>query len=358
MKEISVIIPTYNEVGNIGFVIKEIQTHFKYYNVNGEIIVVDDNSPDGTQQIVRRLLSEYDNLKLIVRTEDRGLSQSVVEGFKHASSDFLIVMDGDGQHPVDLINNIDIALLNDNDIVVATRTDTPGWSLKRRIISWGATSLARILFPRVTDPGSGFFGINRKVIDGIVLKPQGYKILIEVLGRGRYETITEIPYSFKQRNNGLSKLRFLQIVQYVRHLLNLAVYGIFHGDSPVHDEVIRVVKFGLVGASGIAVNLLMLYSIIQFTFFPPLVGAGISVETSILTNFILNDLWTFKDIRTNVWYNRLGNFQIVSIVGLVINLVIFTILTFLGIWYIVAELVGILAAFIWNFVANRLKTWS
>jgi dolichol-phosphate mannosyltransferase len=357
-KDLTIIIPTYNEAENIGFLLRDINENLDKWGIGANIVVVDDDSPDGTHDVVRRVAKTCSNIFLVIRKTNKGLSPAVVQGFQHADTDYIIVMDGDGQHPTTLIPQLYYSLKRGSDVAIGTRIDTPGWSFKRRVISWGASTLAKMIFPRVKDPMSGFFGVRRGVIDAVVLEPQGYKILIEVLGKGKYKTITELPYVFQRRNNGLSKLRFLQIYQYLQHLIKVSISGVLDRKSPVHDEVMRVVRFGVVGASGIVVNLVILYSIIRFTQTPEIIAAGIAVETSILTNFILNDVWTFKDIRTIPIYKRLGRFQVVSIAGMAINLVVFTALTLVGVWYILAEVVGIIFAFIFNFIVNRLKTWA
>ncbi len=353
MPDLSIIIPTYKEAESIGTTIKNIHDNLSGSGISYEVVVVDDNSPDDTVSI-----SSGFGAKVILRTTDKGLAKSVAHGFHSVDSKVIVVMDGDGQHPAEIVPLLYHEIINGVDIAIATRTDIPQWSLPRRIISAGATLLARVIFPSVSDPGSGFFAINRSVIDNIDLKPRGWKILIEVLGRGRYKTITEIPYTFKNRNNGSSKLRFSHMWEYWWHLVELSFYGIFHNRSPIHTEVTRAAKFAIVGISGIAVNLLVLYSIIQFTFIPQMLAAPVSIEISILTNFIFNDIWTFKDLHERKFIKRLGRFQFVSIGGLIINAVIFATLVSLGLWYITAELIGILVAFAWNFIANRMKTWG
>ncbi len=157
MYDLTVIIPTFKEESNIGTTISEVDAVLSRNAINGEILVVDDNSPDQTIEIVSNLKKTKPNLNLIVRKEDPGLSQSVVEGFRQAQSDVFLVMDADLSHPPDHIPKMLAEIRAGNDIVIGSRYMEGGgikkWPLKRRVISLGATFLGRLLFPE--NPGSG-----------------------------------------------------------------------------------------------------------------------------------------------------------------------------------------------------------
>jgi dolichol-phosphate mannosyltransferase len=242
-----VIIPTYNEEANIKNIVEEVDAVLKKRGLNGEILVVDDNSPDGTISIVNEMKKTKDNVHLLVRHSDQGLSQSVVDGFVNASSDIFIVIDADLSHPPALIPMIYDGIEAGNDIVVGSRYMEGGgikkWPLKRRIISLGATFLGRLLFPTITDPVSGFFGVRKTVIEKAPMTPRGYKILLEVLGKGKWEKAKEIPFEFVDREIGSSKLKIKTLVDYSRQVIDITFFSLSHRESAVWKEWKRILKF-------------------------------------------------------------------------------------------------------------------
>jgi len=224
---ISIIIPTYNEAGNIeklvGIINKEISRR-KF-----EIIVVDDNSPDKTWKIANDIKRKYSysNLKIIRRIKERGLSSAVITGFNHSKGDIIGVIDADLSHPPELMNKM-IDECKQNDIVIASRYVKKGreeLSFFRKIVSKGATLLARPL-TKVNDPMSGYFFFNKRVIQDVKLKPAGYKILLEILVKGKYDTHKELDFSFGKRYSGKSKLGAKVYFDYIIHLILLYAYKI------------------------------------------------------------------------------------------------------------------------------------
>jgi len=161
--KLSLVIPTYNEKGNIEKLLVELQEEFGENKIDAEIIIVDDNSPDGTGQILERLAVKYSNLKIIHRKGKLGLSSAVIEGFNVAEGDILGVMDADLSHPTEKINEMYQAIRN-CDLVIGSRYvkggKIKGWSLYRKVLSKGATLLARV-FVNVLDPMSGFFMVKK-----------------------------------------------------------------------------------------------------------------------------------------------------------------------------------------------------
>ncbi len=359
--DLSVIIPTYNEAENIGEILRAIQRNLNYYDIKWEIIVVDDNSPDGTMDIVQSF--GHENIRVLVRTTDRGLSQSVVHGFKHAKSDICVVMDADFSHPPQKIYKLYKEIKeNGADISLGCRYmpggEIKGWGLDRTLISGGATALARILFPCIRDPGSGFFAIRKSILEGADLRPTGYKMLIEILGKCKYDKVVEIPFKFINRRRGSSKLGKQQIFEFIVQMVDIIVHASTKRDTKVWKEFESAIKFAAVGTSGIFVNLMMLYLIVEVLSVNYLIAGVIATECAIISNFSLNDKWTFSNSHNIPRRKRFLSFQIVSIGGLLINFVIYAALTALGLWYMFAQLIGIFIAFAWNFVINRRKTWS
>jgi dolichol-phosphate mannosyltransferase len=355
--ELSLIVPTYNEVDNIATlacrVHEALASHCRY-----ELIVVDDDSPDGTAEVARGLDSEYP-IKVIVRHNERGLASAVIHGFAHASGDVLGVIDADLQHPPEMISDLLRYARDGADVVVGSRYEPGGgtekWTRQRLIVSKVAKMLAHLLLPsskKVSDPLSGFFLIRREVIEGVKLNPIGYKILLEVLVRGKVGQVASVPYIFRGREAGSSKYGIGEQVNYLRHILRLL---------PVDSGVRRFIKFCLVGASGVLVNMGLLWLLTEVVGLFYLVSAAIAIETSIINNFILNDIWTFRDRRApgrTAGLVRLLKFNLVSAAGIGINMgVLWTCTEVLGIYYLISNLCGIAAAMLWNFIINLSWTW-
>jgi dolichol-phosphate mannosyltransferase len=366
MHDLTVIIPTFKEEANIRHIITEVDAVFRRAGIDGEILVVDDNSPDGTIAIVNTLKATMPNVNLLVRTADHGLSQSVADGFAHATSEIFVVIDADLSHPPALIPKMYEEIRAGNDVVIGSRYMEGGgikkWPLKRRVISLGATFLGRLLFPEVTDPVSGFFAIRKSVVSGARLKPRGYKILLEVLGKGTWENDKEIPFEFSDREIGASKLKFKTIIEYAQQVVDIAVYSLFHHESAAWKEWKHAIKFGLVGLSGIIVNEGILIYLKEFAGFSIPIASVCAIELSVLNNFIWNDRWTFKTGKehsvSSSWY-RFAAFQVVSIGGAIINFAVLTFMSLiLGIDYRISNIIGILIAFVWNFLVNRNVTWK
>lgn len=365
MYELTVIIPTYNEEFTIGQIITAVDAVFAQHNIRGEILVVDDNSPDHTGERVTSLKKNMPNLNLLVRTEDHGLSQSVVDGFSHADSTIFLVMDADLSHPPALIPEMYRMIKEGSDIVVGSRYMKGGmitkWPVQRRVISLGATLLGRLLLPDITDPVSGFFAVKKGVVEHAQLKPRGYKILLEILGKGTWEQTTEIPFEFVDRATGTSKLTFRTVLEYACQVIDIAAYSLLHRTGGVWQEWKKFFKFGLVGLSGIVVNEGILIFLKEYAGFSIPVSGLLAIELSILNNFVWNDLWTFKSLKQpklSRWYHRLLSFQVVSVGGAAINFGILNGLTLImGTDYRISNIIGILIAFAWNFLINRRITW-
>jgi len=366
MYDLTVIIPTFREEANIRTIISEVDTVFRNSGLNGEILVVDDNSPDNTIAIVTELKQTLPNLNLLVRTSDHGLSQSVADGFSHASADIFVVIDADLSHPPALIPKMYAEIRAGADIVIGSRYMEGGgirkWPLKRRIISLGATFLGRLLFPEVTDPVSGFFALKKSVITGAKLKPRGYKILLEVLGKGIWENDKEIPFEFSDREVGSSKLKIKTIIEYAQQVIDITLHSFFHHESAAWREWKKVFKFGIVGISGIIVNQGLLIALKEYAGLSIPIASIIAIQMAILNNFLWNDIWTFKEKdqpqKISSRWQRLFAFEVVSAGGAVINFAILNaFVIFLVMDYQVANIIGILLGFVWNFLVNRRFTW-
>lgn len=226
--KLSLIIPTYNEKENINKLLFRLEEEFSKNKIIGEIIVVDDNSPDGTGQVLEELRKKYQNLKVIHREGKLGLSSAVIEGFKIAEGDVLGVMDADLSHPIDKINEMYQQIIKkDADLVIGSRYvkggEIKGWNLYRKLLSKGATLLARV-FTNVKDPMSGFFLIKRDAIINKEINSKGFKILLELLIKVDFKNIIEIPITFINRTTGKSKAGFKEIIYYLKNLIGYFFY--------------------------------------------------------------------------------------------------------------------------------------
>jgi len=367
MYDLTVIIPTFKEEANIGKIITAVDTVFRENALNGEILVVDDNSPDNTIAIVSDLKKTRPNVSLLVRTSDHGLSQSVADGFLHASSDVFVVIDADLSHPPALIPKMYSEIRAGSDIVIGSRYMEGGgirkWPLKRRVISLGATFLGRLLFPDITDPVSGFFALRKDVVAGAPLKPRGYKILLEVLGKGSWERDKELPFEFSDREIGASKLKIKTIIEYAQQVTDITLYSFVNRRNAAWREWKRIFKFGIVGISGIVVNQGLLIFLKESAGLSLWIAGAIAIEVAILNNFLWNDIWTFRssggERKLSSRWHRLLAFELVSSGGALINYAVLNgMVLLLATDYKVANIIGILLGFIWNFMMNRRVTWG
>jgi dolichol-phosphate mannosyltransferase len=219
--KVSVVVPTYQERENIATLVTRTDQVLRGFDY--EIVVVDDESPDGTGEAAKSLASEY-AVRVIERKGERGLGSAILEGFRNAQGDVVVAMDADLQHPPEVIPQLVAAMQRGADIAVASRYAAGGqireWSWPRRLVSWGATLLARPL-TRVRDPMSGCFMLNHSVLEGARVTPDGYKLLLEILVKGRYRRVEEVPITFGVRQAGESKLGAAEYARYLRLLARL-----------------------------------------------------------------------------------------------------------------------------------------
>ncbi len=221
---LSLIIPTYNELDNLPELYRRIQK----LDISIEIIIVDDNSPDGTGQLADQISSEDQNVTVIHRPGKLGLSSAVIAGLNISKGQSVAVIDADLQHPPEILLQMVKRLESGFQIVVASRYveggGIIGWSFSRNIVSKIARLAANLLIHqsrRVKDPMSGFFAVNRQVLDGVTFNHLGFKILLEVLAKAKYSSVTEVPYVFTPRLRGTSKLRSSEVYAYLKLLLTL-----------------------------------------------------------------------------------------------------------------------------------------
>ncbi|MGD2183436.1 glycosyltransferase [Lusitaniella coriacea] len=361
--KLSLIIPTFNEKRNIKAIVEKL-TYLLNPTLSNryELIIVDDNSPDRTWEIAQSILPDYPQLRVMRRQEERGLSTAVIRGWQVARGEVLGVIDADLQHPPETLLKLWTQIERGADLAVASRHVEKGgvsdWSIIRRFLSRGAQVLGLVILPgvvgRVSDPMSGYFLVRRNAILDKVMNPAGYKILIEVLGRGNIRWIGEVGYVFQERQEGESKVTRKQYIEYIQHLLRLRF---------ARWSVAHFMRFGIVGFSGIFVDLALFYML------RTLLGLGLtrstifSSEIAIIHNFLWNDLWTFRAIAGTQqgWQKRFKRglkFNFVCLAGLILNVLIVNgLFNFLGMNEYIAKLIAIAIVTPWNFWINLKLKW-
>ena len=359
----SLILPTFNESSNIQKIITIVdellaQTIPEQY----ELIVVDDNSPDGTYKLAQELTTIYPQLRVMRREQETGLSSAVVRGWQVARGEILGVIDADLQHPPEVLRSLWQEMMRGADIAIASRHVEGGgvsqWNILRRFLSRGAQMLGLLILPevisRLSDPMSGYFLVRRDAIAGKVLSPVGYKILIEVVARGKIRWISEVGYIFRERQGGESKVTGKHYFEYIQHLVRLRFKS---------ASVSRFMRFCVSGFSGVFVNMAILFVLREFIGLGLTRSAMLAAEIAIVNNFFWNDIWTFQDIsrRQKGWSKRVKRFlkfNIICLSGLILNVLIINLLY--NLWEIneyLANLIAIAIITFWNFWFNLKLSW-
>jgi len=349
---ISVILPTYNEAENIRRIIPAIAKVFQDEKIQGEVIVVDDDSPDGTAGIA----SEFGNsfpVRVYVRKSDRGLSKAVMKGFELARGEICVVMDADLSHPVEKIPDMVRPILEGKcDVTVGSRYVVGGgahnWPLVRKAISKGAGLLAKGVTV-LSDPTSGFMAVRKSILNGVKLDPLGWKIVLEVVVKTRAR-VTDVPIVFADREEGESKLGLKAQVDYLRHLGRLYAFR--------YPLFLEFVKFCLVGLTGLVVDTAVLVSLVDYVGLDPRFAALFAFATAVSWNYVFNRVWSFESGRSAPIPRSYAFFVSVSLGGLAVRIgVMHLLIAYAGMgvspWYILASFVGIGAATVFNFLGSR-----
>jgi dolichol-phosphate mannosyltransferase len=236
------VVPTLNEAGNIPVLLDRIHRALEPMPLDYEVIIVDDDSTDGTADVAREYAAHDSRVRVFVRKGQRGLAGAVIHGWEHTDADLLGVIDADLQHPPEVLPTLLKPVLNDADIAIASRyvggNGVAEWNRFRLFISRCGT-LATAPLQRnglkIKDPLAGFFVVRRECIDGLDLQPEGFKILLEILVKGRIAKATEVPYRFGLRHSGKSKADVKVALQYFSLLGKLSRYALFGSSSGQHQ---------------------------------------------------------------------------------------------------------------------------
>lgn len=346
---VTVVLPTYREVENLPVIIPRIHRALSGAGLSHEILVMDDDSPDGTYEKALELSRQYP-VRAVRRTSNRGLSAAVLDGFREARGRVAVVMDADLSHPPESLPQL-VAPIREGraDIVVGSR-HVPGgaavdWPWFRRFVSWGASLLARPL-TRMTDPTSGFMAVRLDMLSGASLDPVGWKIVLETVVKtgGRLE---EVPIQFRDRELGESKLTTKQQIEYLRHLVRL-----YRFRFPFWTQL---ALFVIVGGMGVFVDMAVLFAGVEWAGLGPHLAVSFAFLSAATFNYALN--WRFTFRRPNSRHHQAYPiFVIVCLVGLALRQVVFLLMLPLSnhrYWYLGVNLVGIAVGGIANFFLTR-----
>jgi dolichol-phosphate mannosyltransferase len=405
---LSIIIPTYNESKNIlNLLVRLRKVMSNSISLTPEIIVVDDNSPDNTGNIVEsysennielqdseRLMTypresrggRFDRnshtsgcpIKVVHRSQKCGLVSAILEGIKSSTGQYILVMDADLSHSPEVIPKMISELEKpETDIVVASRYaiggSIIGWPIKRRLLSKGAIKIAKYGLPirkEVQDPMSGFFALKRHIIENITIDSAGYKILLEILVKASEARVKEVPYTFKDRKEGQSKLDQHVILEYIRAVYSLYRYG---QKSPRRETremgierrrsvlfLSKAGRFYTVGASGLMLN----YMVSVLLANNPTINSGylqstiVGIIVSNISNFLLNKFWTFedRDFSLRKTLKQYALFAGISSGGAAIQLGSLYLFMESGLSYEVSLITAVAIASVSNFLLN--KKWT
>lgn len=232
--KLGLVVPTLNEAGNIPVLLSRIHDTMSSTEVDYEIIVVDDDSHDGTADVVSEQAKKDSRVRLFVRKGARGLAGAVIYGWERSDADLLGVIDADLQHPPEVLPSLLAPVVDGADVAIASRyangNGVGDWNKFRLFVSRAGTLATAPLQRkglRVRDPLSGFFVVRRESIDGLALQPEGFKILLEILVKGRIRKAVEVPFQFGSRHAGKSKADFKVALQYFSLLGKLSRYALF-----------------------------------------------------------------------------------------------------------------------------------
>lgn len=355
--ELSVIVPTFNERDNVTVLYRRLEATL--VNVAWEVVFVDDNSPDGTSDVVRALAQQDSRVRCIRRIGRRGLSGACIEGILASSAPYAAVIDADLQHDETQLPKMLLLLASDKaDLVVGSRYiegyKSEGFNKQRAGASALATEVARkMLRVEIADPMSGFFMVRRDRFEQLApkLSVHGFKILLDLVAsaQGNLRAV-EIPYTFGARQHGESKLDSMVALDFLGLVLA----------KLTNDAVsLRFILFAMVGGIGLVVHLTTLFIGLELFKAPFAEAQAAGAIVAMTSNFVLNNFLTYRDQRLRGFAILRGliMFYIVCSVGLLANVgVAFSVYDQEPIWWL-AGLAGALMGVVWNYAMSGLFVW-
>lgn len=355
--ELAVVVPTYSEVDNVDEVIRRVGDALE--GVDWELIFVDDDSPDGTAARVLETARRDRRVRLLQRIGRRGLSSACIEGMLATAAPYVAVIDADLQHDERLLPEMLRSLkTEDLDIVVGSRYAPGGgvgeWDRRRQWMSRFANRLGQLLIRAdLADPMSGFFMLRADVLGSGArsLSAVGFKILLDIFASApRPLRFKELPYEFRQRTAGESKLDHAVLWEYLLMLLQKAL-------GPAIP--VRFIAFSLIGGSGVVVHMAVLWTLYRGLGVDFVTGQAAAALVAMTTNFFLNNLLTYRDMRLRgrrlVW--GWVSFVLACSVGAIANVGIATYLFRADSYWVLSALAGIVVGAVWNYAVTAVYTW-
>lgn len=360
--KLSIIVPTFNERDNIAPLIDKLEVAMG--DTPFEVVIVDDNSPDGTAELAKAIALEKPHVRCIHRIGRRGLSSACIEGMESSAAEYVAVIDADHQHDEAILPQMLARAEDGADIVVGSRytgdgSSTAGFSRSRQAGSTLATKLSGLLTGKaLSDPMSGFFLMPRSLFNEVVpkLSREGFKILLDIIVTANRQrkgsvVIAEVPYSFRPRFAGESKMSPLVVAQF----LGLLVSKFSGGILPT-----SFLLFSLVGASGVVVHLAVLTLAFEMLDFNFANSQLVATLTAMTTNYILNNELTYADkkLRGRRFWTGLLSFYLVCSFGTLANVSVASVLFETHIAnFLLAGIAGAVMSVVFNYAVTRMFTW-
>lgn len=356
--QLSIVVPTFNEAENIPELLRRLEATMGM--TTWEVIFVDDDSPDGTAAIIRTIAREDLRVRCLHRVGRRGLSSACIEGMLASSARAIAVMDADLQHDetilVKMLSDIEHG---DADIVIGTRYSLGGstgdWTASRKVLSQLATTLSRLILKQpVSDPMSGFFMLQRSVLDSAVhnLSGLGFKILLDILSTTEHPLrIVEVPYHFRDRFAGSSKLDEMVVWE----------YGMLLADKTFGRFVpVRFLTFAVIGGLGVFIHMAVLVFLLKGLHAGFVTAQSVASSSAMVFNFAGNNLLTYRDRRLRgwAWAKGLISFVLACSIGAIANVGIATYLFANRTQWWLAAFAGVLVGAVWNYAVSQVYTWG
>jgi dolichol-phosphate mannosyltransferase len=356
--EFSVVVPTFNERDNISELVSRLDQSLR--GKAWEVIFVDDDSTDGTAARVREIAREDPRVRCLQRIGRRGLSSACVEGMLASSSPYFAVIDGDCQHDETILPRMfEILKRGEADVVVGSRYTTGGgigsWDTSRARMSKFATRLSRAVIKHdLSDPMSGFFALRREVLELAVrdLSSVGFKILLDIIASSpQPPRIKELPYEFRNRHAGESKMDGQAVWGYLMLLADKFVGGVVPA---------RFISFALIGGVGVFVHFAVLVILFRAMSLPFALSQAGAAAIAMTSNFTLNNALTYRDMRLRgrLWVMGLVSFMLTCSFGALANVGIASFLFKRHTFWVLSALAGIVVGTVWNYAMTATYTWK
>ena len=360
---LTIIIPTFNEVNNISKIVEKLESALS--TVKYKIIFVDDESNDGTINKIRLLEAQKSNISLLLRIGRRGLSGACIEGMLISKTELIAVIDCDLQHDEKKLSEmVNKFRANKNlDLVIGSRhtkhgRSEDGFNKFRKLGSDFAILLTKkLLRIQTTDPMSGFFMVKKNSLFQVIdkLQPNGFKILADIVAcsnrtQKKWE-IAEVGYEFKRRISGQSKMSIIIILEFLSLILSHLSRGILS---------IRFILFGMVGLSGVFVQLFTTFLCLNLSIQPYVTAHSIGVFMAMTSNYYFNNLLTYKDrsLKGFGFFKGLLSFYLICSAGALANIAIAKLFfDYTEIW-VLSSLMGAILGAVWNFIFSSIFTWK